>query len=81
MILEAAFPIWLLALAVIPIADFNFKPREKDYFLPEDLTSEEVYGPPVKKANNEKWYGKSWWDEAGVGLAAFAIILFSKPWK
>lgn len=80
MVLEAGFPLWLLALAVIPIADFNFKPREKDYFLPEDLSSEEVYGPPPAPPK-ERWYGKTWWDEAGVGLAAFAIILFSKPWK
>lgn len=67
---------WFWLLAFIPFVDYN--PGKG--FLPEDESSMDIFhGPPLPP--KDKWYGKSYLDEAGIGLVALAIILFSKPWK
>ena len=81
--------LWLLAL--IPFVDYH--PPEQS-FLP-DVSSKEIFGymdPHTGewidgdssfniKYKKPKWYGDSYYDEAGIGLVTLAIILFSKPWK
>lgn len=92
---EYAMIWWLAVLAFIPFVDYNpgkgFLPTDESsedvygYWDIDPETGEQVWIASVSKSvvstPKDKWYGKTYLDEAGIGLVALGILLFSKPWK